>query len=271
MTKNYFELAPAAVNPPYPGGPYVGCCAAVCADFITAYTGTPVTDLGALFASMTKRHRNVDPSCNHGIPDHGACAYCIFLELYARGLPVAYAALDWTQITAAFSAGHYVALAGMYGKIPWVSASSYSSTIPAEGRSDVFSGAHMVCAFGSSHAQTRVQVLDPDFGNQRGTPPYSLLHYADVGAYWQSLSYAVTYATRAPSALPAPSHTATVRTPSTRLYNPVTRKWVYSLKVGTVLTVGGHASMQGGKSCVPVRGPDPYGGYWVPVANVRIV
>lgn len=79
MTINSFELAPAAHNPPYAGGPYVGCAAAVAQDFIENYTAERISDLNALFASMTQRHRNVDASCVHGIRDHGACAYCIFL------------------------------------------------------------------------------------------------------------------------------------------------------------------------------------------------
>ena len=268
MTINRFELAPAAKNPPYPGGPYVGCCAAVAQDFIENYTAERIGDLGALFASMTQRHRNMDPACVHGIRDHGACAFCAYLELDARGLPVAYQALPWSGIETLMAKGQYVGISGMYGQFPYVSVSSYSATIPATGRSDTFTGSHIVAGIAARGAD-RV-VLDPDFGNWRGTPPYSLISAGTLQSFWATLRYPVVFATKAPGGA-APSHKATVRTPNTHLYNPVTKVWVYSLKVGTVLTVGGHATMQGGKSCVPVRGPDPYNGYFVPVANVRIL
>jgi len=266
----YFELPPAGPNPPYGPGDYAGCCVAVCADFITAYTGEVIANLSALGQSMGQRHRNVDPSCRHGIAPTAWCGYCIFLECYARGIPVAYQSLSWQAIVQLATAGKYVAMSGLYGHIGYVSPSSYSSTIPARGRSDTFTGAHEFALTGVQSSHFRV--LDPDFGNYRGTPPYSLLEPAQVESFWASLDYPVTYATRAPGGA-APSHRAIV-TRNTSLWNPATKRWVYNgpnaIKKGTVLTVGGHATMQGGKSCVPVRGPDPYVGYFVPVVNVRI-
>lgn len=202
---NVFELPPAAPNPPYTGGgPYVGCTAATAADFIAAYTGKAITDLNALFASMTRRHRNVDPSCDHGLRPHGGCGYCIFLELSARGLPVGYGHLSWPVIRAYLNAGQYVALAGLYSRIPVVAPGSYSAKVPARGRSDSFTGAHMFAAYGTQDAGMLTLVKDPDFGNWRGTPPYSILPTSAVQAFYESLDYPTCYATKAPPAAPAP-------------------------------------------------------------------
>lgn len=270
MTTNYFELPPAGKNPPYGPGDYAGCVVAVCADFIEAYTGTKVTDLSALGKSMGQRHRNVDPACRHGIAPTAWCSYCLYLECFARGMPVAYQQLTWAQIETLAAAGKYVALAGNYGKIGYVSPSSYSSTVPAHGRSDAFTGSHAVALIGEEAG--RFKVLDPDFGNQRGTPPYSLLDKQQLFDFWSALEYAVCYATRAPGGTggASPTRNAVVIHP-TALWNPVTQKWRYAVKVGTKLSVRTAEYHFDGKACQPVNGPAPYGGYFVPIANVRYV
>jgi len=173
-----FELPPAGPNPPYGPGDYAGCCVAVCGDFIEAYTSERITDLSALGKSMGQRHRNVDPSCRHGIAPTAWCGYCIFLELYARGLPVAYQSLTWQAIVQLATAGKWVAMSGLYSHIGYVAPTSYSATVPAHGRSDTFAGAHELILTGVQ--SSRFRVYDPDFGNYRGKPPYSLLNLRRV-------------------------------------------------------------------------------------------
>lgn len=278
MTTNYFELPPAALNPPYSGGPYVGCAAAVCADIVTAYTGERITDLGALFASMTRRHRNVDPSCDHGLRPHGACAYCIYLECFARGVPIRYAPLSWAEILVAATAGHHVALPGSYGQIGYVSPGSYSSTTPALGRSDSFTGAHMIDLFGSTG--TRIRTLDPDFGNQRGTPPYSLLDVGQVRAFWQALGYPVAVCTAPPGPPPTTLHYHASVVVPTALWNDATQRWVYNganrIKAGTPLVVRSKGFTKGGVGCyavasIPALGPTAGPGYFVPRLHIRLI
>ena len=267
----FFELPPAGPNPPYGPGDYAGCCVAVCADFITAYTSEKITDLSALGASMGQRHRNVDPSCRHGIAPTAWCGYCIFLECHARGLPVAYQQLTWTQIAALATAGKYVAVSGLYSRIGYVAPSSYSPTVPSRGRSDTFTGAHEIALIGM--ASGRFKVLDPDYGNSRGTPPYSLLDAGQVQAFFSSLGYAVCFASKAPGGASS-SHEADVTT-ATAIWNPGEKRWVYNgknrLKAGTVLTVRGATYMVGTTPCYPVQGPTLYTGYLVPKANVRLL
>ncbi len=72
-----------------------------------------------------------------------------------------------------------------------------------------------------------------------------------------------------PPSTAAPTYTATV-TATTHLWNDGTQRWVYTLAPGTRLSVRGAGYVKGGVECYPVNGPAPYGGYYVPKANVRL-
>lgn len=279
VTSNYFELPPAALNAPYcPQTGFNGCSVAVCADMISAYTGEQIRDLVALGRSMGQRHRNVDPSIEHGICPHAWCAYCIFLELYARGVPVRYAPLTWAQILAQLEAGHHVACPGEYGQIGYVAPGTYSASVPALGRSDSFTGPHMLELFGSTG--TRIRAHDPDFGNQRGTPPYSLLAIAQVEAFWQSLSYPVAFTTAPPTAQPLTLHYHAQVIVPTALWNDGTQRWVYNgpnrIKAGTSLVVRSKGFTKDGVSCfavasLPALGPTAGPGYFIPKLHIRLI
>ena len=69
----------------------------------------------------------------------------------------------------------------------------------------------------------------------------------------------------------SPGYTATV-TRATHLWNDSTKRWVYTLAIGTKLSVRGARYTKGGVSCYPVSGPAPYSGgvYYVPASNVRL-
>lgn len=83
-----------------------------------------------------------------------------------------------------------------------------------------------------------------------------------------------------PSPTPTPAPTTSIASPTykatviraTHLWNDQTKRWVYTLAVGTVLSVRGAYYLKGGVGCHPVNGPAPYSGgvYYVPVANVRL-
>jgi hypothetical protein len=82
---------------------------------------------------------------------------------------------------------------------------------------------------------------------------------------------AYAYMTPADEIRQAPTYKATVTVNGTRLWNDATKRWVYSLAKGTVLTVRGAKYPKGGKSCYPVTGPAPYTGpYYVPRSGVRL-
>lgn len=70
-----------------------------------------------------------------------------------------------------------------------------------------------------------------------------------------------------PPSQAAPQHNATV-TATTHLYNGSTGQWRYTLAPGTRLVVRGAGYTFGGVRTYPVV--SPYGGYYVPVANVRL-
>ena len=69
----------------------------------------------------------------------------------------------------------------------------------------------------------------------------------------------------------SPHYGATVTRP-TALWNPATKRWVYNgpnaIKVGTPLIVRGARYSMGGQITHPVV--SPFGGYYVPVANVKL-
>jgi len=71
----------------------------------------------------------------------------------------------------------------------------------------------------------------------------------------------------------APHYYAQV-TIATALWNSGTKKWVYNgpnaIRVGTRLVVRGAKYLRGGVPCYPIVAGTKYGGYWVPVAHVKL-
>lgn len=142
------------------------------------------------------------------------CARCVYLELRARGLPAIYVKPSDATLAAHLKASHSVVTPGWYGRIPVVSQSSYSSTVPARGRSDAgFEGWHMVVAHGvilyASGAIKHVIVSDADFGSSARpvVPPHSLWTWTQYLAYYRATggwSVAIVNA-KPPAAQPPPA------------------------------------------------------------------
>ena len=83
------------------------------------------------------------------------------------------------------------------------------------------------------------------------------------------LGRAFAYVTPQDPPTASPSYHAVV-TKTTKLWNPSTQKWVYSLPPNTQLIVRGAGYTMDGVLCHPVQGPAPYSGYFVPKANIRL-
>jgi len=164
--------------------------------------GTP--NMKALGARMGKRHRDAaaagDPGDRHGLSLQGQCtggtnwcAYCVHLELKANGVPSSYAGLSWSTIEYHLKKKHPISLPGRYGAFPIVGTMSYSSTLPARGRSDTgFTGPHMVVAWQSGSVDSTGTpitfiVSDPDFGSlsRPVVPPHSVISRAVLRRYWE--------------------------------------------------------------------------------------
>jgi len=83
-----------------------------------------------------------------------------------------------------------------------------------------------------------------------------------------------TPTTQPPPSTAAPHYYAQVTVP-TALWNDGTQRWVYNgpnaIPVGTRLVVRGAKYLKGGVSCYPIVAGTPYGGYWVPVAHVKLL
>jgi hypothetical protein len=201
------------------GGTMTGCAVCATANVLVRYgkpiprlaDGTP--DMRTLGARMGKRHRDLQ-AVRHGMSlygdcDENWCTYCAFLELRAAGLPVAHQQLTWAQIASRLAAGQPFVLPGRYGRFPYVSPTSYSSTVPAKGRSDAgFTGAHMVVAWGvgqrwSTGSVRSYAVSDADFGSPSRpvVPPHSLITPAVLRSYWEAYGWSVCYVTKPPPAL----------------------------------------------------------------------
>ena len=97
---------------------------------------TDVPPLKALGISMGGRHRAADPMSRHGQCPNPWCPYCSYLELKANHVGVGYGRLSIAQLRAHAQARHAIHLPGWYAEIHLVSASSYSATVAATGRSD---------------------------------------------------------------------------------------------------------------------------------------
>jgi hypothetical protein len=190
-------------------GDYTGC--AICATAATLLRyGKPVPttngipNMRNLGDSMGLLHRRADAHNRHGLsltglctpPNSGTnwCAYCAYLYLKNHGLPVHYGALSDTAIKNHLSAGHTLIIPGLYSRVPLVSETSYSRTVPAKGRSDSgFGGTHMVAAHGLSGSY--VIVTDSDFGSSsRPTvPPHSLWPWTTFLSFYHALGWGITY------------------------------------------------------------------------------
>jgi len=199
----YPELRPAGANPPYCGTSAVGCTVCSTASVIERFKGTKITDLSALGRTMGARHRAADSRVSHGICPRAWCHYCMYLELKARGIPVAYGNLTWDQIMAHVKAGHPVGLPHRYGVLPRVSPTSYSTTAPAKGRVDEFVGAHSAVLW--AVVGTSLAVSDPDFGmSWAPVPPHSLIPIATMKKAWEYYRWGACYTTQKPPDLTAP-------------------------------------------------------------------
>jgi len=202
----YPEVEPAAANAPYCGSSAVGCTVCSTAAIITRFKKTRITDLKALGRSMGARHRAADPRVRHGICPHAWCHYCMYLELKARGIPVAYGKLSWTQVIAHVKAGHPIGLPHKYGILAKVSPKSYSTTTPAKGRVDDFTGQHSAVLW--AVVGTSFALSDPDFGmSWAPVPPHSLIPIATMKRAWEALGWSVCYTTQKPPSLTAPAPT----------------------------------------------------------------
>jgi hypothetical protein len=196
----YPEVEPAAANAPYCGSSAVGCTVSSTASMITRFKGYRITDLKALGRSMGARHRAQDSRVTHGICPDAWCHYCMYLELKARGIPVAYGNLTWAQIMAHVKAGHPVAIPYKYGVLRRVAPSSYSATTPARGRVDGFLGSHSSVIWAVSGFN--LIVSDPDFGmSWAPVPPHSLIANTTLKAAWGAYGWGSCYAIQKPPAL----------------------------------------------------------------------
>lgn len=207
-------------------GDFTGCAVCTCASILLRYgkpiprlaNGTP--DMRTLGNSMGLRHRK-QGGVRHGLSLQGQCsppstgtnwcAYCIFLELDARGVYVGYAQLSDTQILAHLRARHSLAVPGLYSKIPLISEGSYTAKTVARGRSDSqFGGWHMVGVHGviqtSTGVPTRVKVTDSDFGSTSRpvVPANSEWSWTAFKNFYHAASWGITYTTRAPAAIVPP-------------------------------------------------------------------
>jgi len=123
---------------------------------------------------------------------------CIFLELRANGIACRHDNFSKATIGGFLKQGKPIAAPGTYGKVPKVSPSSYSSTVPARGRSDTYLGGHMVVAWragsvASDGSIRSVIVSDSDFGSASRpvVPPHSIWTAAVFWAYFLSLNWKI--------------------------------------------------------------------------------
>jgi len=199
----YPEVEPAAANAPYCGRSAVGCTVCSTAAIITRFKKTRITDLKALGRSMGARHRAADSRVEHGICPRAWCHYCMYLELKARGIPVAYGQLTWSQIIGHVKAGHPIAIPYKYGILARVAPSSFSTTDPAKGRVDDFTGPHSSVLWAIKG--TAFALSDPDFGmSWAPVPPHSLIPIVTMKKAWEAYGWSSCYTTQKPPVLPSP-------------------------------------------------------------------
>lgn len=223
-------------------GTMTGCAVCATANIAVRYgkriprltNGTP--DMRTFGAQMGLRHRQAARENRHGLnlsgictpPNTGTnwCAYCAYLQLKGLGIPAGYGVLSRSQLTAHLKAKHPIVVPGRYGVVPFIRETSYSSSVPARGRSDSgFTGAHMVTAWEPASLWTngslrQVVISDADFGSASRpvVPPHSVWSASVFWAYVESYRWAVAYCLQAAprivsgdTAGPAPTTTVTYR------------------------------------------------------------
>lgn len=205
---NIDEYGPGSARTP--GGMAIGCAVCTAADLLLLYrksiprlsNGTP--DMRTLGDRMGRRCRSVNGT-QHGLAlftnDHSGKKWatcCIYLELRAHGLAARHANFTKTQIGGFLKLRRPLAVPGSYGKVPRVSTSSYSSTVPARGRSDSYLGGHMVAAYRATSVAAdgtirTIAIGDSDFGSSGRpvVPPHSLWSASAFWAYWGSLGWKI--------------------------------------------------------------------------------
>jgi hypothetical protein len=215
------EFGPGSTTCASSGGHGTGCAVCTAAAILLRW-GAPIPtlpdgrtlDAESLGASMGGRHRAADRTSRHGLSlvqgqrcSGGYwCAYCIYLELKARHVPVAYGKLNESQLLMHLAAGHPIAVPGDYWQVPVVSRASVDAHTPARGRVQSSLSArpfgHMVTLWGLAEGNlTTYVVSDPDFGSRSAAdvPPHSLWPLGVVIDFWRGLgSLPVCYAVTAP-------------------------------------------------------------------------
>jgi hypothetical protein len=177
-----------------PGGLAIGCAVCTAANIGVRYNktiprlsdGTP--DMRSLGSIMGSRCRRVNGT-QHGLAlytnDHVGKKWatcCIYLQLRAWGIACRHGSFSWSQIVGFARSRKPVAMPGQYGKIPRVATTSYSLTSPARGRSDSYTGGHMidvwdVASSWSDGSARSFGASDSDFGSSSRpvVPPHSVL------------------------------------------------------------------------------------------------
>ena len=185
-----------------PGGMAVGCAVCSTGDVELRLKkaiprlsdGTP--NMHALGDRMGDRCRRVNGT-QHGLAlgtnsYAGKCwgTCCVFLELQAQGIACRHARFTDTQVAGFLKAKKPIIVPGVYGAVPKVSSTSYTATIPAKGRSDTFTGSHMVVGwdvlvFATDGSIRTVGVSDSDFGSasRPRVPPHSAWSWSVFKAF----------------------------------------------------------------------------------------
>jgi hypothetical protein len=257
-----------------PGGLAIGCAVCTAANIGVRYNktiprlsdGTP--DMRSLGSIMGSRCRRVNGT-QHGLAlytnDHVGKKWatcCIYLQLRAWGIACRHGSFSWSQIVGFARSRKPVAMPGQYGKIPRVATTSYSLTSPARGRSDSYTGGHMidvwdVASSWSDGSARSFGASDSDFGSSSRpvVPPHSVLGAAAVKSYWSTLGWKIVVVDEPLPSLSAPAPTppsGTLRVKVTcdtiaRRSASISSDKLGSLSEGDVLTVtatsvGGHWS-----------------------------
>jgi hypothetical protein len=202
-----------ADSPKCPRG-WNGCAVAATEAILRRYRPwDAVPAQAALGELMGRRHRQKDATTTHGICPRAWCAYCSYLELKARHVPVGYGRLSVVQLRDHVRHQHAVHLGGLYNAIHLVSPGSYSRTVPARGRADDTNQAkfaHSLVVWQVGQVRPNGDPLtyivsDPDFGAPARpvVPPYCEYDAAEVEAMYANGDLRVAYCLDRPPALNA--------------------------------------------------------------------
>ena len=172
---------------------------------------------------MGRRHGAADPTSTHGRCPSPWCPYCSYLELKANHVGVGYGRLSIDQLRAHALARHAIHLPGWYAEIQLVSASSYSATVAAKGRSDDSRGGRFrhsiaVWAVGQTAPSGRPAtyiVSDPDFGSpaRPRMPPFCEYPANQVESFYRAGGLRLTYCLTAPPPLGADGRAIAITAP----------------------------------------------------------